>query len=153
MRWLVAIGVSGACGVFACGGKSAPAEETSLTNSVPPPPPSEICEDTVAHYPPTIGPGLVIDEETFLERAIREHEPVLRNCYTQRLKYKPHLAGRVTVELTINGDGKATHIHTKGFDEELDRCLCEKLGELHFETLSGGEVKASYPFYFSPPAM
>ena len=62
-------------------------------------------------------------------------------------------AGTVTVELTVGADGKATHIHTKGFDEEVDRCLCEKLSALHFETLSGGEVKASYPFYFSPPAM
>lgn len=150
MRWLAVVLIA------ACGGKSG-AEQSAITNSIPPAPANPICEDTVAlhpaHYPPQIGISLVIDEETFLERAIREHEPVLRNCYVQRVKYKPHLAGTVTVELTVGADGKATHIHTKGFDEEVDRCLCEKLSALHFETLSGGEVKASYPFYFSPPAM
>jgi hypothetical protein len=67
------------------------------------------------------------------------------------VRYKPSLAGRVDIDLAVGADGKATHIHTKGFDEELDRCLCEKLSELQFETLSGGEVKASYPFYFTPP--
>ncbi|GEM_PF-4629322 len=147
MRWLAVVLIA------ACGGKSATTEHTAITNSIPPPPANPICQDTVTRYPPRIEMSLVIDEETFLERAIREHEPVLRNCYVQRVKYKPNLAGTVTVELTVGADGKATHIHTKGFDEEVDRCLCEKLSALHFETLSGGEVKASYPFYFSPPAM
>ena len=143
MRWLAVLVLA------ACGGKSA-AEPTSITNSIPPPTPS-ICEDTVAQQPSPREMGLVIDEETFLERAIRQHEPELRACYVQRLHYKPHLAGRVTVELTIGADGKATRIHTKGFDADLDHCLCEKLSVIQFETLSGGEVKASYPFYFTPP--
>lgn len=131
----------------ACGGRSA---EQPITNSIPPPPAPQICEDTVTHFPPRIEMGLVIDEETFIERAMREHEPVLRNCYVQRLKYKPNLAGKVVLDITVGTDGKATRIHTKGFDEQLDRCLCEKLAALHFETLSGGEVKASYPLYFTP---
>ena len=145
MRWPAVLVIA------ACGGNSA-SEHDTIKNSNQPQP-SPICEDTVAHYPPRIDMSLVIDEETFLERAIREHEPVLRNCYVQRLSYKPHLAGTVTVELTIGADGRATHIHTKGFDADLDHCLCEKLSALQFETLSGGEVKASYPFYFTPPAM
>ncbi len=145
MRWVALVLVA------ACGGKSAPASEGPITNSIPPPPPSQICEDTITRAPPQSGMGLVIDSETFLERAMREHEPVLRNCYVQRLKYKPHLGGKVDIDLTIGADGKATRIHTTGFDEELDRCLCEKLSEIQFETLSGGEVKARYPLYFSPP--
>lgn len=134
----------------ACGGKSA--NDSHVANAVPPPPPSAICKDTLVQAPSTEA-GFVVDSETFLERAIRAHEPVLRNCYVQRLAYKPHLGGRVDVELTISAAGKATRIHTKGFDAELDRCLCEKLSEITFETLSDAEVKASYPFYFTPPAM
>jgi len=134
----------------ACGGKSAPREQP-ITNTIPAAPPSTICEDTIVQDAAHAGMGLVIDEETFLERTIRENEPMLRNCYVERLRYKPHLGGKVIVELTVGADGKATRIHTKGFDEELDRCLCEKLSALEFETLSGGEVKASYPFYFTPP--
>lgn len=144
MRWLVVVVLA------ACGGKSA-SREQPITNSTPPPAPSQICEDVVSALPASVEMGLVIDEETFLERAIREHEPVLRNCYVQRLKYKPHLGGKVDIEMTVGADGKAKHIRTKGFDAELDRCLCEELSKLQFETLSGGEVKASYPFYFTPP--
>jgi hypothetical protein len=144
MRWLAVVVLA------ACGGKSG---ERAITNSIPPPPPSQICEDTVMRYPPRIEMGLVISEESFLQRAIREQEAVLRNCYVQRLKYKPHLGGKVDLEITVGSDGKAKHIRTKGFDEELDRCLCEKLSEVQFETLSGGEVKASYPLYFTPPSM
>lgn len=138
--------------IAACGGKRAPSEQP-ITNTVPPPAPSQICEDTIIQYPPRIEMGLVISEGTLIERAIREHTPLLRNCYAQRLRYKPHLAGRVDIAITVGADGKATHIHTKGFDAELDRCLCEKLAAIQFETLSGGEVKASYPLYFTPPAM
>lgn len=135
----------------ACGGKSA--NDSHVANAVPPPPPSAVCKDTLVQAAPSTEAGFVVDSETFLERAIRAHEPVLRNCYVQRLAYKPHLGGRVDVELTISAVGKATRIHTKGFDAELDRCLCEKLSEITFETLSDAEVKASYPFYFTPPAM
>ena len=97
--------------------------------------------------------GLVIDDETFLDRAIRAHEPVLRACYAERLKHRPHLAGKVVLDITVGADGRATHVHTRGFDAELDRCLCEKLMDLRFETLTQGEVKASYPLYFTPPPM
>lgn len=144
MRWLAALLIA------ACGGKSA--SEQPITNTTPPPASSPICEDTITHYPPRIEMNLVISEESFIERAIRQNEPVLRNCYAQRLRYKPHLAGRVEIAITVGADGTATHIHTRGFDAELDRCLCEKLAAIHYETLSGGEVKARYPLYFTPPS-
>ncbi|MGE0399222.1 MAG: AgmX/PglI C-terminal domain-containing protein [Kofleriaceae bacterium] len=143
MRWVALVLVA------ACGGKSAPAGEHSIANSVPPRTPSQICEDTVVNHRPRFEMGLVISETAFLERAIRQHRAGLRACYEQRLKYKPHLGGKVLVELTIGGDGKATRIHTRGFDEELDRCLCEKLSEIQFETLSGAEVKVTYPLLFT----
>jgi hypothetical protein len=137
--------------LVACGNKSG--RDESLTNSIPPPPPSTICEDTIMSSTTSNEVGLVISEESFLERAMRANEHAMRECYQQRLTYKPHLAGKVVIELTVGGDGTAKRIHTKGFDAELDRCLCDTLSAVKFETLSGGEVKASYPLYFTPPSM
>jgi hypothetical protein len=144
MRWLALVVMA------ACGGKSASSEQP-ITNSIPPA--SQICEDTIVQRS-TLDPaiGLVISEETFFQRAMHQHQPALRDCYEQRLAYKPYLSGKVVLEITV-ADGKATRIRTKGFDAELDRCLCETLAKLHFATLSGGEVKASYPLYFTRTTM
>ncbi|MFN0251662.1 MAG: AgmX/PglI C-terminal domain-containing protein [Kofleriaceae bacterium] len=152
---LVAIPMFVLVPLVACGGKSA--ADKSLANSTPPPASSSICEDTItppisAHVS-TTDFGLVISEESFLQRAVRAKEPAMRACYQQRLTYRPHLAGKVVIDITVGGDGKAKRIHTKGFDAELDRCLCETLSAVKFETLSGGEVKASYPLYFTAPSM
>lgn len=129
----------------------APAERP-IANSTPPPRLLEMCEDTIVGDPPRTELGFVIDEATLLERTLRANEAVLRNCYAQRLAYKPYLRGRVEIQLSVV-NGKATRIRMKGFDEEMDRCLCEKLSAMTFEYLSESEVKASYPLYFTPPAM
>jgi hypothetical protein len=138
--------------LVSCAGKPSPPPPTApIENRVvagPAAEPAE-CDDVVEGplYAPVI--QYLVTAGELAARTIREHQGEFLRCYTQRARYLPNLEGRVTVTFTIETGGKPGRVRTVGFDADVDRCICEKMRTLVFESLAAGE-KISFPFVFKP---
>jgi hypothetical protein len=86
-----------------------------------------------------------------IRRVVRRHIDELRFCYEQALDRDPELAGRVSVQFTIDREGSvreaAIASDTMG-DGATSACIAHVVQRWAFPAPAGGEVRVSYPFVF-----
>ena len=85
---------------------------------------------------------------------IKKRIGAIRACYERELKRNPTLAGKVTIEFTIQPQGNVTGVkvaaNTTG-DDSVGTCVKNAVGGFRFNPgPDGGSVTFSYPFVFAP---
>ena len=96
---------------------------------------------------PTVGGSL---PREVIARVMRAYTPRIRSCYEQALASNPTLAVKVTTSFVIGADGKVTAAEASGADRSLTACVASVVKSATFPAPSGGSVRVSYPFSFSP---
>lgn len=78
----------------------------------------------------------------------------IRACYERELKRNPSLAGKVTIQFTIEERGTVSGVkvtdNTTG-DAAVGQCVANAIQRFRFNPgPEGGNVTFSYPFVFAP---
>lgn len=85
---------------------------------------------------------------------IKKRIGAIRACYEKELKRNPTLAGKVTIEFTIQPQGNVTGVQVKQNttgDDNVGTCVKNAVGGFRFSPgPEGGSVSFSYPFVFAP---
>jgi TonB family protein len=78
----------------------------------------------------------------------------IQMCYEQQLRRNPTLAGKVTIEFTIQPRGNVTDVHVKENstnDAAVGTCVANTVAGFRFNPgPQGGSVTYAYPFVFAP---
>ncbi|KIG12634.1 putative abductin-like protein [Enhygromyxa salina] len=90
-------------------------------------------------------------DHDFVRRIVRAHAGELSACYSAGLSKNPALAGAVTIEFTINAEGRVSTsapVDPDTFgDPGVPNCMAKAMKKWRFpEPLGGGEVRVSFPF-------
>lgn len=90
-----------------------------------------------------------------VRRIVRAHINEIRSCYNAGLAKDETLAGTVTVEFTIGGDGRvksSNAVDSDAFpDATVVACVVEAVEKWRFpKPTGGGEVEVVYPFVLDP---
>lgn len=100
---------------------------------------------------PTVSQGLEAD---IVRRIVRAHINEVRHCYNRGLVDNPDLAGRVTVEFTVPGDGKvsAAAVDTTTLPkDDVEKCIVKAVKRWRFPKPTGGvTVVVKFPFVLEP---
>lgn len=92
--------------------------------------------------------------EAHVSRAIQARISTIRQCYERRRRNIPDLAGKVTVEFTVELSGgvanaRATENTTR--DDGVASCIVGTVSRLRFDPAPVREaVTLNYPFVFAP---
>lgn len=85
---------------------------------------------------------------------IKKRIGAIRACYERELKRNPTLAGKVTIEFTIQPQGNVTGAKVAANttnDDNVGACVKNAVGGFRFNPgPEGGSVTFSYPFVFAP---
>lgn len=87
-----------------------------------------------------------------IARVIRRRKNQIMRCYTQRLKLRNDLAGKVAVRFTIQPSGRAAAVKVIGNssgDDSLGKCVANTIKRWKFPR-SADSVTVDYPFIFTP---
>ncbi|MCX7674839.1 MAG: TonB family protein, partial [Bdellovibrionaceae bacterium] len=81
---------------------------------------------------------------------VAQNSSQVRFCYEQGLQENPGLAGRVTVDFVIGGNGlvKSARVSSSTLnDSSVENCIVQRLRSWKFPVPDGGvDVQVSYPF-------
>ena len=87
-------------------------------------------------------------------RTIKARLGAIKGCYERELKRNPTLAGKVTVEFTIEVRGNVSGVKIKENSTGSDavgQCVAAAVERFRFNPgPEGGSVTYSYPFVFAP---
>jgi TonB family protein len=87
-------------------------------------------------------------------QTIKTRLRAIQMCYEQQLRRNPTLAGKVTIEFTIQPRGNVTDVHVKDNttgDAAVGTCVANTVSLFRFNPgPEGGSVTYSYPFVFAP---
>lgn len=89
-------------------------------------------------------------DKNIIRRYIRQKLPVIQHCYEKQLVVKPSLAGTVTTQFTINGNGTVISVRASGMgDSAVENCVADAIRSIQFpKPTGGGIVNVTYPFTF-----
>jgi TonB family protein len=95
----------------------------------------------------------VFDPE-LIRRVVREHVGQVRYCYERALSSTPGLAGRVSLQWTINATGQVTAASIDDGstlrNSDVEACLVQRVKTWRFSPpKDGGVVVVKYPFIFN----
>lgn len=110
--------------------------------------------------PPSLPPVQGGDmDKSYIQSAVREIQPLLRECYESALAREPTLEGQLMVRFTIEGEpdaggviGSSTIVDdaTTVTDPDLRECIQETMYAIQIDPPSdGGTVTVNYPFVFA----
>ncbi|HEY0253660.1 MAG TPA: AgmX/PglI C-terminal domain-containing protein [Kofleriaceae bacterium] len=103
---------------------------------------SVVCSSVVAFADTDPSPKEQVD------KVITDHWTEIRGCYTDRVKTKTKLEGKLVVVLTIEDKGNVSDVKvTQSLDPEVDACVSKAIKGLTFPA-PGQQVKLKYPFDF-----
>lgn len=93
-------------------------------------------------------------DASIVVRTIKARLSAIKGCYERELKRNPTLAGKVTIEFTIEVRGTVSGVsvqeNTTG-DNAVGECVAAAVKRFRFNPgPSGGSVVFSYPFVFAP---
>ena len=89
-----------------------------------------------------------------VRRIVRAHINEVRYCYLRGLNKNPELRGRVTVEFTIDGNGKVSRSQVQAStvaDAEVAQCTAIATRRWNFPRPDGAEVVVTQAFTLAPP--
>ena len=84
-------------------------------------------------------------DKTGIRHVIKEHAAGFRGCYETYLQ-RGSEAGQVLAIFTVRR-GQVVRAEVRGFDDELDRCVCRIVAGLVFPKF---DAVINYPFTFRP---
>ena len=106
----------------------------------------DVCEDPENDLMMPDGDVATIDPAGVLH-AIDGRRSELRRCYERYLK-RDMRAGKITAVLEVRHDGTVSQVQMRGFELELDRCLCNVVAKLQFPPPHATAIVA-YPMHFT----
>ena len=86
-----------------------------------------------------------------IERVVRRHSRGIRYCYERELQNDPELGGRVSVNWTIDLDGRvasASIQENSMGNRNVESCIMREVRRMRFDQPDGGMVVVTYPFTF-----
>jgi TonB family protein len=87
-------------------------------------------------------------------RTIKTRIRAIQSCYELELRRNPTLAGKVTVQFSIQTQGNVTDVkvtNNSTGDDAVANCVANTIGRFRFNPgPQGGSVTYSYPFVFAP---
>lgn len=86
-----------------------------------------------------------------IERVVRRHTRGIRYCYERELSDDPELEGQITVNWTIDLDGRVSRrsVESNTMDgSSVETCLLREVSRMRFPEPDGGMVVVRYPFTF-----
>lgn len=134
--------------------ESAPPPSTDTLTVTPARPPSFAAappgSTAAGELPPSSGlvhPGTV--DAMAVRSVVHESLAELRFCFEWQLDAHPDLAGRVTMQFTINEDGTvgdASVLEDELHDDTVTTCFSHVMSHMRFAPPEGGSVLVHYPF-------
>jgi hypothetical protein len=103
------------------------------------------------------GPKVIIEQPTsvgdldkaIIRRYVRHQIAKIKYCYEKQLSVKPGLAGTVTVDFTIDEQGRVAQSRASGVDNDVADCVAVVVRAIEFPKPKNGKVDVTYPFTFS----
>ena len=93
-------------------------------------------------------------DSNLVVQTIKTRLRAIQMCYEQQLRRNPALAGKVTIEFTIQPRGNVTDVRVKENstgDSAVATCVANTVSGFRFNPgPEGGSVTYSYPFVFAP---
>jgi len=92
-------------------------------------------------------------DKSLIARPIKARSAAFAACYRATLERDPKAEGDVQTKFVILADGSVGQIEVRGFDRELDRCMCDELLRLSYPKFGSarfGRITVFYPFRFKP---
>jgi hypothetical protein len=103
-------------------------------------------------------PGVDLDKE-YIQAAVREIAPLLRECYESGLSRDPSISGKIVVDFTIEGEPDVGGVigdsaidadKSSLTDPGVRECVKETMYALQIDPPPmGGVVRVAYPFVFA----
>jgi hypothetical protein len=91
-----------------------------------------------------------LDKE-IIRRHIARNREKIAYCYERELLAKPGLEGTVTVNFTLNGNGRVIQSTASGVDAAVSSCIAEVIANVAFPKVGGtGIYPIKYPFQLRP---
>ncbi|MDX2089263.1 MAG: AgmX/PglI C-terminal domain-containing protein [Kofleriaceae bacterium] len=92
-------------------------------------------------------------DPAIVRRYLKQHINRFRFCYDQELQASPRLAGTLTLDFTINADGKVAAAAGKGVHADVEACVTSAVKTITFpKPTTPTDVTVSYPITFRPGA-
>jgi len=92
-------------------------------------------------------------DRDLIRRVVRAHLGEVRECYNKGLEHNPKLAGRISVQFTITGEGKASEAkmaESSLADAAVESCVIATVHRWIFpKPGDGAPVTVNYPFELS----
>lgn len=86
-----------------------------------------------------------------IERVVRRHSRGIRYCYERELMNDPALGGRISVNWTIDLEGRvssASVVENSMGNRDVESCILREVRRMRFDQPDGGMVVVTYPFTF-----
>jgi hypothetical protein len=113
--------------------------------------PSIVIEETDNKAEPPV-PTPVGEEKRAIGDYIQGHSDGVHDCYSDRIRTKPTLQGKIIVRFQIGPNGRVIGALAEGIaDSVLISCVVTEVRKWEFDRpASGGKLRANYPYVFKP---
>ncbi len=114
--------------------------------------------DRVAKVPPVkLGPPVACTADTpcldkeIIRRYVKRNIEKISYCYEKELLANPSLEGTVTVNFTLNGNGRVIQSNASGVDATVSSCIASVVSNIKFPKVGDdGIYPIKYPFQLRP---
>jgi TonB family protein len=100
------------------------------------------------------GAGADEDEKQAVANILKGRQTAYKSCYEQRLRVRPDLQGKVTIEVEISPAGTVANCsvtENATGDEDLVKCICERVRTWRFPAPKSGQATTySFPMVLQP---
>jgi hypothetical protein len=91
-----------------------------------------------------------LDKE-IIRRYVKRNIEKITYCYEKELLAQPGLEGTVTVNFTLNGNGRVIESNANGVDPTVSSCIAQVVSNIHFPKVGeDGIYPIKYPFQLRP---
>lgn len=100
--------------------------------------------------PPEIGTGVALTNDE-IEHTLDARQNQFQRCWTQRLKEKPGITGKVLLQFEISSRGKVSGAKIADSDiadESMLHCLVSVLERVTFREFRGAAISLTFPISF-----
>jgi len=113
--------------------------------------PTIVIEETDNKAEPPV-PVPVGEEKRAIGDYIQAHSDGVHDCYSDRIRTKPTLRGKIIVRFQIGPNGRVIGAIAEGIaDSQLISCVVAEVRKWEFDKpASGGKLRANYPYVFKP---
>jgi hypothetical protein len=90
-------------------------------------------------------------DKAIIRRYVKRNIEKITYCYEKELLANPGLEGTVTVNFTLNGNGRVLESKASGVDPTVSSCIAQVVSNIQFPKLAdAGIYPIKYPFALRP---